>query len=940
MTKPRLLAHLCFFWSGFAALLYQVGWVKQLSLLMGNTAYTLTTILIAFMTGLALGSFLVRFTKASQFLAIPSYIFIEILIGVYGFFFLTIFHKTQHFYQKIFLNQEFSFWTEISYQFMLCGLLIFLPTLLMGATLPLLAEFLYRKQHRFTEDFGRLYAVNSYGAFFGTIFCGYIALPTLGYQKTVILAAGINFFVAFLAFLLQRSLTPKKSSPDPTKKEDTPEKIALKKEKNKELALESRKWERTPVSRVSPLLPFSMVAVLLFVSGFLGMSLQVAWNRLLAITLGGSTYTFTIIAACIILGIALGSHLITYLASKRRVTENDPIWLVLLASFVVYISSYGMTYLPLFIGQLNTTLNNAIGTGDIASNAVYYKFIISEICKFMAIMLILLPGTCLLGGIFPLTTALYSQEQDTVRKNVGLAYFINMLGVILGTGLAGYYFLPSSGFEKTIRFNLMVGCFASYILVHLSPAIPSKLYKWLYSFGILYALILTLWWTPLYNYHLLTSAYFYNRSRIPSENELRLEGAPSYSDYLRDKFGMIFLEEDAVGLITVHESRTSDARWFKVNGKVDGSTSDIRKGGDITDCQIIATAGFLFEPESKEVLTIGLGLGITHGTVLSFPVKRAVVVEISEAVTRLSREFFSDFNNAYWEKQDQLLTLPLPESDIHLLNQRQFPQWKEEDKKQFETKIPRLEGTTNTPRITVTQKNKEWVIHRSYFEKLIFKAESQEGEFDSSAEKILQIYQPKSQVIVQDGRQFLKVNSKQWDIIICEPSNPWMSGVSSLFTLEFYQSLQQRLKPEGIAVLWFHAYGLEESSIKSVLKSMISVFPNAVLLKGSEDSDIYFIARHGNKPLKISEAQLKTFYKEQYNEILSIYQADDIKNLLKRFVFKDSFQIQEFIKEAIPNTDDNMILEFSSGKYFNAKADVPDLGKRYQSKQNYQEFLK
>ncbi|MEK7485215.1 MAG: fused MFS/spermidine synthase [Planctomycetota bacterium] len=775
----RFLAHLCFFFSGFAALLYQVGWVKQLSVLMGTTSYTLTTILLSFMTGLAMGSFFVRFTKASQFLALPAYILIEILIGCYGISFLYLFQKIQGFYQILFLDQQFTFATEIITQFLLCGLLIFFPTFLMGATLPILSEFLYRKDSSFTEDFGRLYAVNSYGAFFGTIVCGYFLLPSFGYQTTAILAASINFFVAFLAWILKRLPT----------KEPT---IVVSQETS------SEEEDDDAVQ-----LPFLMVCVLLFVSGFMSMSLQIAWNRLLGITLGASTYTFTMITACIILGIALGSHLITYIAARHPLSENHTILLVLLASITSFFVSYLMTYFPIMIGTLNEVLNVYFKPAEITTQGVFWKFVLSEIGKFIAILITLLPATCLLGGIFPLATALYNTKKATVRQKVGFAYFINMLGVILGSALTGYLWLSTSGFERTLQYNLIVAFIAAYILIHLSPGIPSLLQKWLYSLGLLYGLFLILWCIPLYNYHLITSSYFYNRTGLPSKKELLFRGDSGYGDYLKQKHKMIFLEEDAVGLITVHEATDTHARWFKVNGKVDGSTSNASKGGDIADCEIIATAGFLFEPDSRKVLTIGLGLGITHGTVLRFPMVEATVIEISEAVTHLSKEFFEEFNHRYWEK-------------------------------------------------------------------------------------------PNSKVHVQDGRQFLKLNSKLWDIIICEPSNPWMSGVSSLFTVEFYQLVRQRLKPEGVAILWFHTYGLEDNCVRSVLKSMYTVFPNCLMLQGPGDSDIYMIVRNGEKSLKVSEAPLKTFYPDQYKEILKIYHAEDMRDLLSKFVFMDQIQFGKF----------------------------------------------
>lgn len=177
-------------------------------------------------------------------------------------------------------------------------------------------------------------------------------------------------------------------------------------------------------------------------------------------------------------------------------------------------------------------------------------------------------------------------------------------------------------------------------------------------------------------------------------------------------------------------------------------------------------------------------------------------------------------------------------------------------------------------------------------------------------------------------------------MIICEPSNPWMSGVANLFTVEFYELIQKRLKPDGIAVLWFHAYGLEKNCIESVLKSMYHVFPNSILFKGDSDSDIYFIARNGKKPLEISEEELQNHFSKESAFIHQTYGTKNFKELLKKYLFKESNGLEELTKNAPLNTDDNMYLEFSAGRFYNSQAQIPSLGKRYTSQKDYQEFLK
>jgi hypothetical protein len=72
----------------------------------------------------------------------------------------------------------------------------------------------------------------------------------------------------------------------------------------------------------------------------------------------------------------------------------------------------------------------------------------------------------------------------------------------------------------------------------------------------------------------------------------------------------------------------------------------------------------------------------------------------------------------------------------------------------------------------------------------------------------------------------LKLSPKQYDVIISEPSNPWMVGVASVFTREFYQLAASRLKPGGIMAQWFHNYEMDDRNVNVVLRTFGTVFPN------------------------------------------------------------------------------------------------------------------
>jgi predicted membrane-bound spermidine synthase len=88
----------------------------------------------------------------------------------------------------------------------------------------------------------------------------------------------------------------------------------------------------------------------------------------------------------------------------------------------------------------------------------------------------------------------------------------------------------------------------------------------------------------------------------------------------------------------------------------------------------------------------------------------------------------------------------------------------------------------------------------------------------------------------EDARTVLKLNSQQYDVIISEPSNPWMVGIGSVFSREFYQLAASRLKPGGIFTQWFHMYEMDDDTLNLVLRTFGSVFPNMEIWDvGDED---------------------------------------------------------------------------------------------------------
>jgi hypothetical protein len=195
---------LLFFASGFAALVYELLWFRQLGLIFGNTVHAATTVLTAYMLGLAAGAH-----GASRYAPrlrnpIRAFAFLEAAIGLYALGVPILFSLLQAVYRFGYqsLSQDAAFLTAI--RFVLAVLVLAVPTCCMGATLPILCHGLAREAQSFAARLGFLYGVNTAGAVCGTLLCGFALIPRLGLMRTQGVAVAVNLTIGLLGYVLSR----------------------------------------------------------------------------------------------------------------------------------------------------------------------------------------------------------------------------------------------------------------------------------------------------------------------------------------------------------------------------------------------------------------------------------------------------------------------------------------------------------------------------------------------------------------------------------------------------------------------------------------------------------------------------------------------------------------------------------------------------------------
>ena len=290
MPVPLLVVSTALFLSGAAGLVYQVVWLRMLGLVFGHAVDALTAVLVAFMSGLALGSALGGRLSSRARAPLAIYAWLEAGIAVYalclppGLPGLTRVSLTL----RDALGLSYEGWSLV--QVVLAFLVLLPPTVLMGATLPLVSQALGSGGEAPGRRVGALYAVNTWGAVTGTLAAGYFLLPPLGNRVTVWIAAGANLTAAALALTVARrsaALAPPS-------------------------VLSARGEEAS--SRVAWLIPAAMA-----VSGAVAMVFEIAWTRALSLLLGSSTYAFTAMLLAVLIGLAMGSAVYAWRWGNRPV---------------------------------------------------------------------------------------------------------------------------------------------------------------------------------------------------------------------------------------------------------------------------------------------------------------------------------------------------------------------------------------------------------------------------------------------------------------------------------------------------------------------------------------------------------------------------------------------------------------------------------------------
>lgn len=191
-----------FLLSGVSALIYEVIWTRALSLVLGNTTYAVSTMLATFMAGLAFGAYICgKYCDRNSNLMF-TFGMCEMGIGISGLLCLPLIYSLPLLYIKIYNTFHMYPPVFFLFQVLLCVLVMLPPTLLMGATFPLVSKKVTRSMNELGSKVSKAYSLNTLGAVAGSIAAGFFLIPSIGLKGATTVAASLNLIVGFTMVML------------------------------------------------------------------------------------------------------------------------------------------------------------------------------------------------------------------------------------------------------------------------------------------------------------------------------------------------------------------------------------------------------------------------------------------------------------------------------------------------------------------------------------------------------------------------------------------------------------------------------------------------------------------------------------------------------------------------------------------------------------------
>jgi len=583
---------LIYFTSGVCSLMDEVVWVRLLKLTFGHTVYASSVVVSVFMGGLALGALVMSRYSDQIRRPLRLYALLEALITVSALLLPLGLQVVDALYVWLYRAFTPGAVPLLIVQITMSSLLLLVPTMLMGSTLPLLGRFVATVEHEAGHLVGRLYALNTLGAAIGCFLAGFLLIRAFGVMGTLYAAAGLNLVVVAGGWILAKFQRPGAEEPDT----------------HAEPAL--------PLPAVGPKIAtpnadtrFYWLVIAFFASGLMSIGYEILWMRSVIHLLGGATYVFSSVLTVYLLGNVIGAGIGSRLIGRLR---QPPVGF---ATILAVLGLCGVLYPSLLIywtSELLPPVNQML-------NSLYPIFptthhILNPLiqCAFM----FLVPST-IMGIGFPIAVQALADHMHGVGRSTGVAYGANTIGAVVGGIATGFILIPAFGLQLGMFIIALGGLWIAAGLRLLFAQKESRVApRWTLA---AVAAVSTLY---------IALSPFDLFERVINKATLR------------ESSELVTVREGVTTTVSLHRNLKNQSLTIRSSGQVIAGDAGYARG----DQKVLGHFGVLLNKEAKSALSVGFGSGETTACLARHRLDRVDCVEIAPEIVDISIKHFSHIN--------------------------------------------------------------------------------------------------------------------------------------------------------------------------------------------------------------------------------------------------------------------------------------------------------
>jgi spermidine synthase len=708
--------------SGATILVYQAVWARLLTLSLGYTATARATTSAAFVGGLALGAWLSarRASTIAPRRALAYSAFFELFVALAALIIWPALTLALPILAGVYHDGDGGL-AFFATRTLLCAMLISLPAIAIGATFGLRIRWFELFDVPTRQSAGTLYATHLAGGALGAALAALLLIPFAGLARTTLTAVALNVIVAAGFLWLRQTATTPLATPEDASLAHNGHYNGGSHSSNDSHGRNGSNgghgnhgnhggdYNGSHTGSYSRPRPTS-AAVALALSGFITLTYAVAWNRVLALTLGPTPYIASLTAIVFILGLAAGAAFASYLVAR----VSRPILALAVTQMLAALSAFLVARsVPALPALIVTFLHQPHA----------YAIVLAMQAAIAA--LLVLPMAIALGATFPFGVATAAPEwrQSTTASAGGHLLAANLAGAIAGAMVTTFVFIPQFGLQRTMLLGGLIGSLSGVELTWRSRK-RDHIRIWLTTAGVLIAALgLTLRpWNP----KVLTGGPYRYGGLSPSELQVELDAGT-----------LLFTRDGADGTVAVR--RAAGNLSLSIDGAIVGTNAS-----SLLIEKLLAHVPLLLHPAPADVCVLGLGTGATTSAALAHPVDRVDALEPSPEVVRAAEQFAKENHQA--------------------------------------------------------------------------------------------LNDPRTHVIIGDGRTHLRLAHRGYDVILSAPPEPWMAGAAASVTRELFEAARDRLNPGGLFCQWTHASHASQADVQSIVATFADVFPGGSLwLVGDRD---------------------------------------------------------------------------------------------------------